>query len=197
MSFTAGGLFHQESVNVAALYLEVRDWNKVRDEVIGRNILQARTITTLKRICREICSRLKTLDSSELQLVVQGSSQEQGYLLWLAVCRRYAFIRDFAMEVIRDRFLTLRNDLNYEDYDAFFNAKAEWHDELEKITAATGLKLRQVLFRMLNEADLLGSGNTISPAMLTPRMVSIIARHAYQDLFVFPMAESELKGLAQ
>lgn len=193
MSFTAGGLLHLESVKVAALYLTMRDWDKVREEVLQSNILQARTLNTLNRICREICSRLKTLNSGELDLLVNGSNQEQNYLLWLAVCRRYRFIRDFSIEVIRERFLSLRRDLTYQDYDAFFNAKAEWHEELERITAATHIKLRQVLFKMLREADLLAADNTISPAMLTPRLASLIGGRDYEGLSVFPITELELK----
>ncbi len=155
MSFTTGALFHQESVKLARLYLEKGDWNEVRDEVIARNLLQARTTNSAKRICREICSRLKCLNRDELELLVEGNHQEQAYLLWLAVCRRYHFIYDFSAEVIRERFLTLRYDLSYEDYDAFFNAKMEWHEELEKITTATRNKLRQVMFKMLRETELL------------------------------------------
>ncbi|MGA2937487.1 MAG: DUF1819 family protein [Syntrophobacteraceae bacterium] len=197
MSFTTGGLFHQESVKIAALYFETGDWDKVRHEVMEKNILQVRTLSSSKRICREICFRLRTLHPSELKLLISGASQEQAYLLWLAVCRHYRFIRDFAIEVIRERFLTLRRDLNNEDYDAFFNAKAHWHQELEKITPATHKKLRQVLFRILREADLVAADNTINAAMLTPRLVNVIGGHAYQDFSVFPVAESELKELVR
>jgi hypothetical protein len=197
MAFTTGGLFHQESVKIAALFFETGDWKKARDEVMEKNILQVRTMSSAKRIYREICSRLRTLHPSELELLINGSNQEQAYLLWLAVCRHYRFIRDFAIEVIRERFLSLRRDLNKEDYDSFFNTKAHWHLELEKITPATHKKLRQVLFKILREADLLAADNTINTAMLGPRMVSIVARHAHQDFSVFPFAESELKELVQ
>jgi hypothetical protein len=195
MSFTSGGLLYQESLKVAELYFEMGDWNEIRDTVVEKNLLQAKTLNSLKRIFREVCSRLKTLHTRELQLLVNGSNQEQAYLLWIAVCRRYKFIKDFATEVIKERFLTLRTNLSYEDYDAFFNAKAQWHEDLEKITPTTRMKLRQVLFKMLREAGLLSAGNTITPAMLTPGMLSIMGQNAYQDLSVFPVVESELKGL--
>jgi hypothetical protein len=197
MSFAIGGLFRQESVEITLLYLEFRDWNKVYENIHENNFLQARTMSTLKRICSEICSRLKTLNESELEFLVNGTNQEQNYLLWLAICRRYHFIQDFAVEVIRERYLTLRPDLNYEDFDAFFNAKAEWHYELEKIKDSTRRKLRQVLFRMLREADLLTSSNTIIPAMLSSRFVSAVSRSAHQELLVFPAMESELKRRVQ
>jgi hypothetical protein len=197
MSFTTGGLFHQESVKIAALYSEIGDWSKVRQEVMVKNMLQVRTVSSSKRICREICFRLNTLQPGELQLLINGSTQDQRSLLWLAVCRHYRFIREFATEVLRERVLTLRRDLNNEDYDSFFNAKAHWHHELEKITQATHKKLRQVLFRILRETDLVAVDNTINTAMLTPRLVSVIGTHDYQDLSVFPVADSELKELVQ
>ncbi|MCA9819149.1 MAG: DUF1819 family protein, partial [Cyanobacteria bacterium HKST-UBA01] len=39
MSFTTGSLFHRESVELAALYLDLGDWNSVRDKVVAENLL--------------------------------------------------------------------------------------------------------------------------------------------------------------
>ena len=136
MSFTTGSLFHRESVELAALYLDLGDWNSVRDKVVAVFLLQTRTLNTLKRVCREIISRLRTLSPGELEFLVEGSHQEQAYLLWLAVCRRYRFIADFAVEVLRERYITLKSDLTHEDFDSFFNRKSEWHLELDEITPA-------------------------------------------------------------
>jgi hypothetical protein len=121
MSFTTGSLFYLESVKLAGLFVELNDWNAVRNQVLSENLLQARTQNTSKRMCREIISRLKTLAPREIDLLIHGSSKEQGYLLWIAVCRRYKFIADFAVEIIRERYLSLKTDLHYEDFDAFFN----------------------------------------------------------------------------
>jgi len=194
LSFVVGALFHHESVRLAVLYLKKGDGNEVRDEVIARNLLQVRTASSAKRICREICSRLKRLNRDELKLLVEGEHQEQVYLLWIAVCRHHRFIYEFAVEVIRERFLTLKYDLSYEDFDAFYNAKMEWHEELEKIATTTRSKLRQVLFRMLREAEILGLNNAIIPATLTPRLVNVICSNVNQDLYLFPTMETRMQG---
>lgn len=195
MSFTTGGLFHTESLKLIALYLELGDWNAVGIKVCDNNTLQARTISSLKRVCREIISRLKTLSPKEIHLVMALSYQEQGYLLWLAVCRRYRFIGDFAVEVVRERYLSLKNDLSYEDFDSFFNRKSEWHTELDEIRPATRHKLRQVLFKMLREADLLTSKNIIIPAVLSPDIIQSIALENRQDFSFLTVFESDLKGI--
>ena len=48
MSFTTGGMFHHESVNLAVLYLDIEDWNAVRAEVVAENLLQARFANRMK-----------------------------------------------------------------------------------------------------------------------------------------------------
>lgn len=197
MSFTTGGLFHRESVKLAVLYLEFNDWNIVRDKVISENLLQARTLNTSKRVCREIISRLKNLNPNELNLLVTSNSQEQGYLLWLAICRRYPFVGDFAIDVLRERYITLKSHLSYEDFDVFFNKKSEWHTELDDISPTTRNKLRQVLFKMLREAELLTPKNSINAAILSYRILEAISTDRRQDLLFFPAFESDLKGMTR
>ena len=197
VSFTTGGLFHRESVKLAELYLDLRDWKAVQERVIVENVHQARTLNTLKRVCREVISRIRTLGPDELNFLVAASHQEQAYLLWLATCRQYKFIADFAVEVLRERYITLRNDLTHEDFDSFFNRKSEWHAELDKITPATQSKLRQVLFKILREADLLTTHNVIQAALLSPRLLELVIQSNQRDILYFPVFESEVKRAKQ
>lgn len=197
MSFSTGGLFHLESVKLAALYLELGDWDLAKGKVLSDNLLQARTLSTLNRNCREIISRLKALSPAEIEFLVDANHQEQVYLLWLAACRRYSFIADFAVEVLRERYITLKADLNHEDFDSFFNRKSEWHSELDEISPSTRNKLRQVLFKILREADLLTANNMINAAMLSPRLLDVIQQGSRRDVLYFPLFESDLKGMAQ
>jgi len=197
MSFTTGGLFHHESLKLAALYLDLGDWDSVRGKVIAENLMQTRTLSTLKRVCREVVSRLRTLTQGELEFLVEGSRQEQACLLWLAVCRRYRFIADFAVEVLRERLITLKTDLNHEDFDSFFNRKSEWHLELDKISQATRSKLRQVLFKILREAYLLTTNNIINAPLLSPRLLDLIHQGSGREVLYFPVYESYLKGMTR
>lgn len=196
MSFTTGTLFHQESITLAALFFEFKDWDSVRNKVLNDNLLQARTLNTSRRVCREIISRLKTLSTQELDILISGSTQEQAYLLWLAVCRRYKFIADFSIEVLRERFLSMNTHIGHEDFDSFFNKKSEWHPELDGISPATRNKLRQVLFKMLHEADLINSENTINAAILSPRLLKEIASRNDLGILLFPALETTIKQSA-
>lgn len=177
MSFTVGGLFYQETISAADLYIKSNDWANVREEILSTNLFQARTSNSLERICREVLSRLKLLSPEQLKIIQDGSRQEQLQILWIAVCKRYSFIRDFAVEVIREKFLLMDYSLTKEDYTIFFDTKAEWHGELEKLKDSTKKKLKQVLFRILREAEITSEMNIILPAILTQR----VARALFPD----------------
>ncbi len=192
MAFTTAALLFQESVRVAELFVELRDWKAVRDRVITQNLLQTRTANTSKRFYSEIASRLKTLYIDELVLLAEGSSYEQGQLLWIAVCRRYAFIADFAREVLRERYVSLQMTLEPEDFDIFFNQKALWHDELDRIAEATRIKARQTVFKMLKEAGLVTFEHVINPAVLSARMLETVA-HRREDVLLFPVSAADLR----
>ncbi|MEA1051423.1 DUF1819 family protein [Lamprobacter modestohalophilus] len=196
LSFTAAGLSRRESVQMANLFLEFGDWSVVRERMLDDNLLQVRTRSALLRIGREILSRLQQLDHNQLSLLVEANAQDQGYLLWLAVCRRYRFIADFAVDVLHERSLNLMTDLSHSHFDAFFNRKAEWHPELEQLANSTRLKIRQILFRLLREAGLLSATDGINPVMLSPAMLQTLAPHQRGELRYFPPFAAELERLA-
>jgi len=192
MAFTAGALLYRESVRLAKL----GDWPAVRDEALDTNLLQSKTRSTAKRVVREIFGRLKTLTAEQLDIVITGDSEEQKRVLWLAICKRYRFIWDFAVEIIRERYLTLSGGLTRSDYDSFFNAKAMWHPELEALTPSTQERLRQTLFKMLREAGLLAQDATIIPALLSPRVARALLSDSVDAIAIYPTAEDDIRKWA-
>ena len=197
MSFGAGALLYRESLTVAELCGELADWEAVRASVIAENRLQLRTTSAAKRVYREASARLQTLTPAQMTILQSGSRTEQGYVLWLAICKRYRFVHDFAVEVVRDRVLRLNFELTYEDFDVFYSAQAEWHPEVASIEPTTRSKLRQVLFRMMREAEILSRQDRILPAILTPRLAAAIREDAPALLAIYPLSEAERRGWLQ
>lgn len=192
-SFATVGLLYQNSVSVATLFVEFGNWNQVRELVVEQNLLQTRTQKSSVRLCREICSRLKTLREKEINLLVDGMVKDKGYILWLALCRRYKFIRDFAVEVLREKPLNLEAELQIEDFEVFFNQKAELHNELATLKPVTKVKGRRILFKMLREADLLSTENRIYPALPSTSLINAVFLERQKDASFFPLLESQLE----
>lgn len=187
LSFTSGGLLTKEAAVLAPVYVELRDWEKVRDFALSENLLQSRTYRTGVRVVRETIKRLSVLTDRELEMMGEITASERGHLMWAAACRGYDLIGEFAEEVLRERFLTLAGSVSYADYDSFFRAKAMWHDELDTIADSTYKKLREVLFRMMAEAALLDSAGGIEPTLLSPRIFECLSVRNPSDIRFFPM----------
>jgi len=193
MSFTSGSLLLHESVLIVQVFMEMGDWRKVRNKAVEDNLLQSRSLNTLKRHVREVISRLKTLSENELQWLSSQSKDSQALMLWVAICRRYTFIGEFSTEVIRERYLSLQPQISAEDYNAFFNQKAQWHEELDRITDSTRQKQRQIVFQMLHQVRLIDDHQSINPAMLPADFVELLLNRAdHNDLHLFPVFDSDL-----
>lgn len=197
LSFTTGGLFVQEAVSVAATYLTTKNWVIARTQTRRENLLQVRTAAAATRVSKEVTARLEHLDDVELQALLDLNLHDRASLLWVAACRRYDFVRDFATEVLRENHLHLRRQLTFNDYESFYSGKALWHAELDQLATSTQHKLRQNLFRMLREADLLSEAELILPAVLGPELTQILARQGRRDLLVFPASEKDIQRWLQ
>ncbi len=193
MSFTTATLLYHESMVLANLYLQISDWGLTRDIVVRDNLLQMRTENASRRICREGISRLRKLSPSQLDIIREGSRKDRLHMLWLAVCKRYRFIHDFASEVVREKYLRLDLELTKEDYEIFFNSKAEWHPEMDRIADSTRKKQRQFVFKMMREADLLSSDNRILPALLSPTIIDAIGADDPLHFTVFPVSDRNIQ----
>ncbi|GGN82483.1 hypothetical protein GCM10010112_59930 [Actinoplanes lobatus] len=174
LSFTSGALLAREAAVVAPVFLAERDWARVRARIESQNLLQARTVTSGQRLAREVVQRLSVLSGGEIEALAGATATERGHLLWLAACRRYRLIGDFAEEVLRERFLLRVPALTHDDFDGFVRGKAVWHDELAGLTTSTARKLRANLFRMLHEAGFLTESGGLAGAVLSPRTVGVL-----------------------
>ncbi|WP_433600360.1 DUF1819 family protein [Nocardia sp. CA-135953] len=197
LSFTTGALLAREAAMLAPVYLEERDWERVRNRAVEGNLLQARTRSTGVRLVRETVARLSALTGDEVELLVDTTASERSYLLWVAACRRYELIGEFAEEVLRERYLTLALTLGYEDFDSLVRAKALWHEELATIKESTLQKLRSNVFKMLQEAGLLSDAGYIIPAVLSERVVATLSARRPNDMRFFPTKQTERAGAAR
>jgi len=194
LSFTGAGLSISGSIKLAEVYLQIKDWDAVKEKVKTENLLQARTQSSVQRTFQELAPRLQQLTAEQLELLVEGNHQEQKQILWFAVCSRYAYIREFAIEVVHEKYQSLDYELTEFNYDAFFNRKADWHDELDRLRETTKTKIRTVLFRMLREAGLISKDHVIIPTVLSSRMVELLAPDSPASLHIFPMSIADMPG---
>ena len=197
LSFTTGSLFLRESEDAAVHFLGTRRWDVTRAALRSENTLQVRTTAAALRISKEVISRLETMSAQEIDFLTECAATDKACLLWSAVCRRYSFVRDFAREVLREHFVLMRRQLSLSDFDAFFNSKALWHEELDQLAKSTQSKLRQNLFRMMRDAGFINDNASILQAMLSPALVQLLAQRGADELTIFPVSDLDIKRWLQ
>lgn len=190
MSFSTGGLFLNESVEFARLHIEGEPWHETQNRAQSIGLTSLPKAASQQRTLREIANRIACLNSEQRAFLVrEAGRQEQQALVWLSVCRAYRFVREFAVEVLRDRYHSWRLELRPEVFDAFYASKAEWNEGLAALSPSTVGKLKQVLYRMMREADLLNKEGEIQGVHLSARLRCLVESDAPADVLVFPGAE--------
>lgn len=186
LSFSTGGLFVAESVRAAELYVSGHNWDDTQALLVDRQIVSFKTLSSGRRVAREITTRLKSLSKPELEYLAATDRENEVNLIWLAVCRTYELIADFVAEELNERLLALRNDLSPAVFESFLVRKSDWQPEVAALTATTRAKLRQVLFRMLREAGYFDSQNGLVGAQLSSTFLNFASRNFPNDLVFFP-----------
>jgi hypothetical protein len=190
LSFTSGALLMHEASIAVPLYTEDRDWALVRRRIEAENLLQARTVSSGLRRTQEITKRLAALSDAEIDFFLDASLTERGYLLWVAACRRYTLIGEFADEVLRERFLVMATTVTYEDFDVFLRSRAMWHEEVANLKESTANKLRGNVFRMLTDTGLVSDTHLIVSPILSNSLVTLLTKGNPSDLRFFPVVSS-------
>lgn len=184
LSFGTGGLYVMESSQLIQSYSELGDWSDVIEDAVEKNLLQFKSAQSTRRAVREICTRLKSMTDKELDFFQDADPFDSAILCWLASCRTYQFIGDFATQVIMENFASYKLDLDHAAFDFFFEGQAQFHPELEGLKKSTRNKLRQILIRMLREAGILTDDKRIVVAIASQSLHEI-NESGHNDLTLF------------
>lgn len=187
MSFSVGGLMLNESLVIAEHFRSSESWGDARVRLLDEGASSFPKLASKTRAIREVFDRVTTLTEEERDFLLHDADRmEKQAIVWLSICRTYRFIREFAIDEINERYKSWRLVLDHAVFDRFFAQKAELHAKLDALSPSTRLKLRQVLFRMLREADLVSSDETIQPVWLSGRLKRLIEERNPRDLQIFP-----------
>ena len=166
IGFTRPALL-RETVLIAQEYCELRSWSDVERRVENDNLLQTRTTRSSTIMYGELHKRLSLLTHEQIDVIADDHPQDVRQLVWIALCKQYPFIGDFTIEVLIPAHQSGRHQVDHDDYGYFFNAKADWHPELESVSDKTRSNARQALFQMMRQCELLSDANQLIPQMVS------------------------------
>lgn len=186
LSMTGSSARKAESLITARLYLELRDWNAVRKQIVENNEYQFNALSSLKRVSNELIKRLKTLTDEEVEFFANSYGDNQLAMLWISICRTYPFLSGLSRNVIVDRYARMVPDFTPGAYEAYFDEEAEFHPELYALTEKSKQRMRNQVFQMLMECRLITESGRITPLYPSPAFTAAIDSEHREDLKLFP-----------
>jgi hypothetical protein len=200
LTFTAASLRPELARIVAEAFLCEGGWDEAKQRVLRENALQARTESSSKRMEREFRQRLQCLSIDQLKLLATGTGNERTAMSWLAMLKYAAFVREFAVDLLRRKLAEFDSTLRPSDYENFIVERLSAHPELHALSSSTKKKVEAVLLRMLCEAGLLvadGRERRIQRPILTPGTIHVIATDDPRFFAGFLWTDEELAGITK
>jgi len=178
LSFTGASFFLHESIELARLCLEYENCTDAVNSLLSSEVLD-RSKSTVKRESSEIVLRLKALPESLLERFSSADHDEAKIILLYAIQKSYSIIKDFCLDVLHEKVLIMDNVLQEYEINAFFRKQEEEHEVFDEKSDATKKKLKQVMIKILADADILNS--TKEKTIVKPYIDMGIARMILED----------------
>lgn len=160
-SFTASSLRLNEMLMVARAHQD-------GVEVDYTNELGGGKSSTGKRMLSEFKKRISHLTPEQLDVLLNSDLVTQKQLALVSVCKPYSFIREFIVEVVREKVLVYDYQITDGDYISFYRRKFDLHEEMDSLTELTEKKIKQVTFKILEQAGLI---NDIKNRIIQPQII--------------------------
>jgi len=194
LSYTAASLSLNEIETIANLYATTQNWDEVKHQVVEENILQKGAISARKREFVELKKRVDILTEAQLTLLSDATSSELKHLAILSCFKVYKFIYDFATEVMRDKMLLFDFQILDSDYESFYDSKSATYENLNTISQKTQNKLKQVMFKIFEQAEFLDSTKTknIQKPYLSDRLIELIVQDNPKYLCAFLYSNNDI-----
>ena len=198
-SFTGASALIAETMVIAEEYDRLKDWKAVEKSLLDNNLLNKVKQATFKREFSEIKKRLSLITQDQMQLMIQGSLDDAKAMILLSLVKAYSFLRDFIVEVICNKYLLFDTLVSEIDYIRFVNTKILSHNELSTITEVTAKKVKQVIFKLLEQVGLItqAKNGTILKPILNSKVIDVIINDDPALLNAFLFSNEEIKSLLQ
>lgn len=196
LSFTSASLLVNDSLKVAEIYYDKKKWQVTKEIILRENILQRKKEGTIVRELQEIRHRLRALTKKQLELLLNSNVEMQKLILFLGVCKYYTFIKEFTVEVLRQKIILFDNQIYDSDYEKFFAQKSSISHKLNTISEATKEKIKRVLFTILWQAGIMSSVKTriIQQPFLTSTLIEAVVEDNPEYLKIFFVTDRDIKN---
>jgi hypothetical protein len=189
-SFTTSSLRMNEMIEVSKAIVEKREIDYVNELGRGNSI-------TGNKMLKEFNKRISNLTSSQVDILINGDFLSQKQIAFLSICKTYLFIRDFVVEVLREKILVYDYQITEGDYISFYRRKLDLHPEMDTLTTLTENKIKQVTFKILEQAGIINNikHKVIQPQIIDKKVMDAFAADNPKWLKILFMSDTDITNI--
>ncbi len=191
--FTAEHLYRNEMKIIVHLQLQGLSKEEIKKKVFEENLLHCRSEAAIKDLFPRVYRRAEVLDQQLKFFLIHGARSDQNALLLYAFLKRFAFPRDFVLEVIHYNMKKFKLTVTDGNIRTFFEEKEQQYEQVRNWTDKTKYKLKQVMLKIIVDAELLkknGNEYEIKPIPLSRELRDYVERNPnYRDLLILTLNE--------
>ncbi len=148
---------------------------------------------------REIKNRLEELTIEQKNVLAYSDLVAQKQVAFLSICKNYSFIKDFTVDVLREKVLVFNYQIHESDFKAFIDSRLMLHPELEQFSEITMKKAKQVMFRIFEQSGVINNAveRVIQPQILQSEVVKAIIDDDPEWLKIFLIPDRDIEQLKQ
>lgn len=158
---TAGALKLPESRLVADLLLRKVDAEGWKDAIVTKNVLQARSPATARRLTKLIRGRLETMGPDLWKLVRDGKGTVAAHAAFAAAVKHSPLLGDFLDLVVGEQYRVFGTALTNKMFADYLDGCRERDPDMPQWNESTRRRLRSSVFQMLAQAGYVENTRTL------------------------------------
>ena len=151
---TGEPFLYNETKIIGRYLLEGANEEELKKQNIEENLIKHKKISSVKRDNAPIFRRLKVMSKEMLEEFVCSDIETSKYILLYAIMKTDKLVRDFVIEVYKDKLYMRKEYIEKCDIDNWYEEKCILSRTLKERTESTAVKLKQVIMKILQDSGL-------------------------------------------
>ena len=151
---TAEPFLYNETKIIAQYLLDGISPEEFKRKNIEENLIKYKSPKSIVRVNSPIFRRLNVMDSEMLDEFVHTDIETSKYILLYTIMKTDRLVRDFIIEVYKDKLLMKKEYIEKFDIDNWYEEKSILSKALRERTESTSAKLKQVIMKILQDSGL-------------------------------------------
>jgi hypothetical protein len=151
---TAEPFLYNETKTIAKFLLDGEEEEKLRKRNIEENLIKYKSPKSIVRVNSPIFRRLDAMDKEMLEDFVYSDIENSKHILLYAIMKTDKLVRDFIMEVYKDKLMMRKEYIEKFDIDNWYEEKCILSNTLKERSETTSAKLKQVIMKIMQDSGL-------------------------------------------